>query len=86
MGKAPASTRRFINQLNAGDFVDDQVFLIGSKDLRTTSNGSLYIHCVLADKTGQLLGRVWQATEPMFEQMPEGVLVLDPRARGCEPE
>lgn len=64
--------RRFINQLNAGDFVDDQVFLIGSKDLRTTSNGSLYIHCVLCDRTGQLLGRIWQASEAMYKQMPEG--------------
>ncbi|MGQ9651602.1 MAG: 3'-5' exoribonuclease YhaM family protein [Phycisphaerae bacterium] len=65
-------TRQFIKDLTAGAFLEDQVFLISAKDLRTTSNGSLYIHCVLADKTGQLLGRIWQATEPMFEQMPEG--------------
>ena len=69
---APARPRRFVNQLQPGETVDDQVFLIDSKDLRTTNNGSLYIHCVLRDKTGQLLGRIWQATEPMFEQMPEG--------------
>ncbi len=67
-----AKPRQYIKDLAAGAFLDDQVFLIAAKDLRTTSNGSLYIHCVLADKTGQLLGRVWQATEPMFEQMPEG--------------
>lgn len=67
-----AKTRQYIEDLTAGAFLDDHVFLISAKDLRTTSNGSLYIHCVLADKTGQLLGRVWQATEPMFEQMPEG--------------
>jgi 3'-5' exoribonuclease len=48
------------------------VFLINSKDLRTTNTGSLYIHCVLRDKTGQLLTRIWQATEAMYEQMPEG--------------
>jgi len=70
MSKTPA--RRFINQLSAGEIIEDQVFLIGSKDLRTTSNGSLYIHCVLCDRTGQMLGRIWQATEPMFKQMPEG--------------
>ncbi len=64
--------RRFINQFAPGEFIDEQVFLISSKDLRTTSNGSLYIHCVLCDKTGQLLARVWQATEAMFEGMPEG--------------
>jgi 3'-5' exoribonuclease len=64
--------RRFIKDLTPGAFLEDQVFLIGTKDLRTTNNGSLYIHCVLVDKTGQLLGRIWQATEPMFESMPEG--------------
>jgi len=64
--------RKFINQLAAGDLLEDQVFLIDAKDLRTTTNGSLYIHAVLRDRTGQLLARVWQATEPMFQQMPEG--------------
>src|SRR5688572_21791124 len=64
--------RRYIKDFTPGEFVDEQVFLINSKDLRTSSNGSLYIHCVLRDKSGQLLARVWQATEPMFEQMPEG--------------
>ncbi len=64
--------RRYVKELTAGEVIEDQVFLIGSKDLRTTSNGSLYIHCVLCDKTGQILGRIWQATEAMFEQMPEG--------------
>ncbi len=66
------NTRRFVNQLTAGELVEDQIFLIGSKDLRTTSNGSLYIHCVLCDRTGQMLGRIWQATEAMYKQMPEG--------------
>jgi len=70
--EAPKKQRRYVNDLTPGEFVEDQVFLIRSKDLRTTSNGSLYIHCVLCDKTGQLLGRIWQATEAMFEQMPEG--------------
>jgi len=70
--KTKAKPRRYITELTAGDFLEDQIFLINAKDLRTTSNGSLYIHCVLADKTGQVLGRIWQATEAMFEQMPEG--------------
>lgn len=64
--------RRYINQLQPGETVDDQVFLIDSKDLRTTTNGSLYIHAVLRDRTGQMLARVWQATQPMFDGMPEG--------------
>lgn len=70
--KTGTPPRRFVNELRAGETLEDQVFLIGSKDLRTTSNGSLYIHCILCDKGGQLLSRIWQATESMYEQMPEG--------------
>ncbi|HEY3242462.1 MAG TPA: HD domain-containing protein [Phycisphaerae bacterium] len=64
--------RRYVREFQAGERVEDQVFLISSKDLRQTSNGALYIHVVLADRTGQILGRVWQATEAMYGTMPEG--------------
>jgi len=64
--------RRFVKELGPGERIEDQVFLVASKDLRQTSNGSLYIHLVLADKTGQLLSRIWQATEAQFQQIPEG--------------
>lgn len=65
-------TRRYINQLDPGERVEDQIFLIKQKDLRTTTNGSLYIHAVLMDRTGQMPGRMWQATQKIFEFMPEG--------------
>jgi 3'-5' exoribonuclease len=64
--------RRYIGEMGAGEHIDDQVFLIASKDLRTTTQGSLYIHAVLADRTGQVPGRMWQASEQMFETLPEG--------------
>ncbi len=63
---------RFITDLRAGERVEDEVYLIRSKDLRTTSQGNLYIHAVLVDRTGQILARAWQATEEMFREMPEG--------------
>jgi 3'-5' exoribonuclease len=68
----PKKQRSFIKELAPGMVLEDEVFLISSKDLRTASNGSLYIHCVLADRTGQLLARVWQATEQMYAQLAEG--------------
>ncbi len=52
------SQRRFVNQLMPGETLD-QVFLVRDKDLRTTNNGSLYVHCVLRDRTGQMLARIW---------------------------
>jgi len=63
---------RFVKDLRPGERIEDEVFLIRSKDLRTTTQGSLYIHAILVDRSGQLVARQWQATEAMFEQMPEG--------------
>ncbi len=69
---AAAGLHRFIDQLKPGEQIDDAVFLIKQKDLRTTANGSLYIHAVLMDRTGQLLARMWNATRPMYDIIPEG--------------
>ncbi len=65
-------TRRNIADMGPGERIEDQIFRIQSKDLRTTSQGSLYIHAVLADATGQVPGRMWQASEPIFNSMPDG--------------
>ncbi len=64
--------RRFIAELEPGERLENQVFLINQKDLRTTTQGALYIHAILADRTGQLPARMWQATQKIFEFMPEG--------------
>jgi len=61
-----------IADLKPGEIIDDQVFLVRSKDLRTTSQGNLYIHAVLVDKSGELLARMWQASESIYNAMPEG--------------
>ncbi len=63
--------RKFINQLVGGQMVN-QVFLVRDKDLRTTKSGGLYIHCVLCDKTGQMPGRLWQATESIYATIEAG--------------
>ncbi len=65
-------THRFVNDLQAGDFLEDEIYLISSKDLRTTAQGKLYIHAILVDRTGQLVARQWQASESGFQDMPEG--------------
>lgn len=75
MTASPASpitppARARIADLQAGQRVEDEIFLILQKDLRTTNNGGLYIHAVLADRSGQILARMWNATQPMYESMP----------------
>ena len=64
--------RRFIADFRAGERIEDEVFLVHAKDLRTTTQGGLYIHAILVDRTGQLVARHWQATEEIFNQMPDG--------------
>lgn len=68
----PTPPHRFIDQLQPGETLSDQVFLISKRDLRTTTNGGLYIHLVLVDRTGQLLGRIWNATQQQYELITEG--------------
>ncbi len=71
--------RRFVNQLMPGETLD-QVFLVRDKDLRTASNGSLYITCTLCDRTGHLPARMWQASESIYNSMPvEGFLQVKGR-------
>ena len=55
-------TRRFINQLAERDQVSD-VFLIADKQLRANRQGNLYLQLRLSDKSGQLMGMLWNATE-----------------------
>lgn len=66
------TAHRFIDALQPGEQVTDQVYLISKKDLRTTTNGGLYIHLVFVDRTGQLLARVWNATQDQYDRIPEG--------------
>lgn len=75
MTAAKPTTRRNIADLQPGDRVDEQVFRVAQKDLRTTSNGSLYIHAVLADATGEILGRMWNASQEIYESIPSGGFV-----------
>lgn len=69
----PATKKRTqIRDLQPGQTVEDEVFRLVQKDLRTTTNGGLYIHAVLADSTGELLARMWNASQAVFDAMPEG--------------
>lgn len=69
----PATHKRTpIRELQAGQQIEDAVYRVQQKDLRTTSNGGLYIHAVLADSTGEMLARMWSASQGVFDAMPEG--------------
>jgi 3'-5' exoribonuclease len=65
-------TRIDVKDLTAGNRVEDQIFLIHEKDFRTSSNGSAYIHAILADSSGQMVARMWDASKEIFDSMPRG--------------
>jgi 3'-5' exoribonuclease len=67
--------RIFIGDMQPGQRIDDQVFLVAQRDLRQSSNGSLYIHAILKDKSGDAPARMWQATEEIYRSIPEGGFV-----------
>jgi len=71
--------RRYIKDLPAGEVIEDEIFLLTQKDLRMTTNGAHYIHAVLADKTGNMPARLWQASQELYDTMPQDGFV---RVRG----
>jgi 3'-5' exoribonuclease len=63
-------THKFINEIGPGESVDD-IYLVREPILRSTTKGDLYIAMFLCDKTGQLNGRMWQATEAVYGSLPK---------------
>jgi len=50
--------KTYVNQLKAGTAVDD-IFVLSEKNLALKKDGSHYLTILLADKTGQVKGVVW---------------------------
>ncbi len=57
-----------IGSFSPGQIVDD-VYLVRECQLRTAKNGKYYLHVGLTDKTGQIAGRLWNATEALFQAL-----------------
>ena len=73
-----ANPRLPIGQLGPGQTVN-QVFLISQPQLRATSRGDHYIAAFLSDATGKINGRMWQASEMIYQSLPDEGFV---RVRG----
>jgi 3'-5' exoribonuclease len=61
---------KFINEIGPGEAIDD-IYMVKEPILRSTTRGDLYIAMFLTDKTGQLNGRMWQATETVYKALPK---------------
>jgi len=61
---------KFINQIEPGQTIDD-IYIVKDPILRSTTRGDLYIAMFLTDRSGQLNGRMWQATEATYKSLPK---------------
>jgi len=63
-------THKFINQIEPGQTIDD-IYIAKDPILRSTTRGDLYIAMYLTDRTGQVNGRMWQASETIYKSLPK---------------
>jgi len=65
---------KFINKIEPGEVIDG-IYMVKEPILRSTTRGDLYIAMFLCDRTGQLNGRMWQATEVIYKALPKPGLI-----------
>lgn len=70
-GRRQPASRKFVTELGPQASVE-QVFLATQKQLRPNRNGQLYLQVELADKSGSITGRLWNASDEDFESFDEG--------------
>jgi len=68
MAQPPA--HKFINTIGPGETVNG-IYVVRDPILRSTARGDLYIAMFLCDRTGQLNGRMWQASEVVYKSLPK---------------
>ena len=61
---------KFINEIGPGETIDD-IYIVTDPILRSTARGDLYLAMFLSDRSGQLNGRMWQATETIYKALPK---------------
>jgi 3'-5' exoribonuclease len=67
-GQPPA--HKFVNQIGPGETIN-AIYVVRDPILRSTTRGDLYIAMFLCDRTGQVNGRMWQASEVVYKSLPK---------------
>lgn len=68
-------SRRYATQLAHNEQVH-QVFIASDKNLRPNRNGNYYLQLQLADRSGQIDSRLWNASEKDYKDFDNGDYVL----------
>ena len=58
--------KQYANKLKTDDKVDS-VFIVRNKHTRVTKNNKSYLTFKLVDKSGEIIGRIWDNAERMSE-------------------
>ncbi|MBW1693326.1 MAG: HD domain-containing protein [Deltaproteobacteria bacterium] len=66
--------RRFINECNPGDVIDD-VFVLSEKTLSQKKDGNNFLNMVLSDKTGSIKGVIWDNVDQIAASVTSGDFV-----------
>jgi 3'-5' exoribonuclease len=66
--------KSFIDQLNAGDNVDE-IFVLAEKSMARKRNGENFLNLTLADRSGQMKGVVWDNVETIAGSVQSGDFV-----------
>ncbi len=61
---------KFISDVEPGQTIND-IYIVREPVLRSTTKGDLYIAMYLCDRSGQLNGRMWQASETVYKSLPQ---------------
>ena len=61
---------KLIKEIEPGQTIND-IYILKEPILRSTTKGDLYIAMYLGDRSGQLNGRMWQATEAVYQSLPK---------------
>ena len=61
--------RSFINRLEPNQLVEG-IFVVHNCQLGLTQSGKPFLKCLLSDRTGRTAGRMWNATEELYQSLP----------------
>jgi 3'-5' exoribonuclease len=67
--------RRFVDQFGDNESVEE-VYLVADKQLRANKNGNPYVQVDLRDRSGGIIGRMWNAGEGVFRAFETGDFVF----------
>ena len=78
--------RTYIRDLEPSQLVEG-VYAIQNCQLGQTRGGKPFLKCLLADRTGRTPGRMWNASEELFKQLPtDGFVYLEGQAQPYQGE